>query len=149
MDVRTITPNLAIAGQPTKDDLQALKDAGYVGVVNLRNDNEPEQVLSTSAEGEAVKALGMDYLHQGFGGTPFSTPAVANVCDFLDRHSDGKVLVHCRSGGRAAALVLLQQARAHRWPADEAISQGKALGLELSPPLKMMVEQFFMWNPGF
>jgi protein tyrosine phosphatase (PTP) superfamily phosphohydrolase (DUF442 family) len=45
------------------------------------------------------------------GGAPLSGPGVGAVCDFLDRHSDGKVLVHCRKGGRAAALVLLHRRR--------------------------------------
>ena len=43
--LKTITPTIAIAGQPTEDDLRALKKAGYVAVVNLRHDGEPDQPL--------------------------------------------------------------------------------------------------------
>ena len=65
---RAITPQVTIGDQPTEADLARLKAEGYTGVVNLRNDGEPEQPLGTAAEGEEVRALGMDYLHMGVGG---------------------------------------------------------------------------------
>ena len=59
-----------------------------------------------------------------------------------------KVLVHCRKGGRAVALLLLQQARANKWSADEAIARGKAMGLEVDGGLKTMVETYLREPPG-
>src|SRR6516165_8462764 len=111
---KPVTPNITIGDQPSEDDLLECKYEGYSGVVNLRNDGEPEQPLSTSAEGERVRAVGMKYLHYGVGGKPLDDPGVSEVCDFIDRLAGegGKVLVHCRKGGRAMALVLIQQARA-------------------------------------
>src|SRR4051812_7134268 len=103
----TNTPGITVADQPSDADLGRLKAEGYTGVVNLRNDGEPEQPLSTSEEGERVRAMGMDYLHYGVGGAPLSEEGVASVSAFLERHAPGKVLVHCRKGSRAAALVLL------------------------------------------
>ena len=130
--------------QPTEADLRSMKDEGYVGIVNVRNDGEPDQPLGTAAEGERARALGIDYLHFGVGAAPLSEQGVASVCEFLDAHSEGKVLVHCRKGGRAAALVLLQQAnannmerqRSHRaGPRDGPGGRGRAqdAGRDLSP----------------
>ena len=107
---RTIPPNLVIADQPTEADIEALPGQGFVGVVNLRNEGEPEQPISTAAEGEKVRALGLDYIHMGVGAAPLLEQDVDQVCRFLDDHKEGKVLVHCRKGGRAAAIVLLCQA---------------------------------------
>ena len=76
MNARTITAHVAISDQPTEDDLRAMKDAGYVGIVNLRHDGEPEQPLSTAAEGEQVRAAGLDYLHYGVGGAPVGSSRV-------------------------------------------------------------------------
>ena len=146
MNARPITPNITLAGQPTAEELKELKSAGYVGVINLRNDGEPEQPLNTSDEGELVRTLGMDYLHRGVGGGPLSPDSVAAVCEFLERHAGEKVLVHCRSGGRVAAMLILQQARAHKWTASEAIARGKAMGLEVSGGLKTLVEQYLATN---
>jgi uncharacterized protein (TIGR01244 family) len=141
---RPFTRAITIGDQPTEADLEQLKQEGYTGVVNLRNDGEPEQPLSTSAEAEVVRKLGMDYLHYGVGAAPLSEPGVNAVCDFVDQHTAGpsKVLVHCRKGGRAVALVLLQQARANKWTADEAVEKGKAMGLAVDGGLKTMVENY-------
>jgi uncharacterized protein (TIGR01244 family) len=140
---RTVTPQITIGDQPTEEDLLECKYEGYVGVINLRHDGEPEQPLSTAEEGSKVKALGLEYLHYGVGGSPLSDPGVSDVCDFIDRLAQGgKVLVHCRKGGRAMALVLLQQARAAGWSAEETIAKGKALGLQVDGQLKQMVEDY-------
>lgn len=145
---RVITPGLTIGDQPTEADLKALRAEGYVGVVNLRNDGEPEQPLGTAAEGEVARTLGLDYTHYGVGSAPLSEAGVGSVCEFLDRHAgSGKVLVHCRKGGRAAALVLLHQARLHGWGADEAVSQGKAMGLDVEGGLRTLVETYLKEHP--
>ncbi len=137
---RAITPKLAIGDQPTGADLARFQAEGYTGVVNLRNDGEPEQPLSTDAEGAEVRTLGMDYLHVGVGGTPLTEEGVKSVCDFLDGHD--KVMVHCRKGGRAAALVLIHQARANHWSAAEAAAKGRTLGLEVDGGLRSIVEDY-------
>lgn len=139
---RAITPTITVADQPSESELAALKDEGYVGVVNLRHDGEPEQPLGTAAEGEHVRSQGLDYLHYGVGGAPLTEEGVGAVCAFLDKHSTGKVLVHCRKGARASALVLLQQAKVHQWSPAEAVEKGRAMGLEIDGGLKMMVELY-------
>ena len=137
---RAITSQITIGDQPTEADLARLKAEGFSGVVNLRNDGEPEQPLSTSAEGEKVRALGMDYLHMGVGGSPLAQVGVESVCDFIDAR--GKVMVHCRKGGRAAALVLIHQAKANDWSAAEAAAKGRGLGLEVDGGLRSIVENY-------
>ena len=141
---RPITPGITIGDQPTEDDLLECKYEGYSGIVNLRNDGEPEQPLSTAREGDKVRILGMEYLHHGVGGAPLADPGVSAVCDFIDRLTagDGKVLVHCRKGGRAMALVLIQQARLHGWAPQEALAKGQAMGLQVDGPLRLMVESY-------
>src|SRR3954451_1577826 len=92
-------PTITVAAQPDRADLQALKGEGYVGVVNLRNDGEPEQPLGTAAEGAVAQGLGLDYLHYGVGAAPLTEAGVSSVCEFIDRHAaGGKVMVHCRKG---------------------------------------------------
>jgi uncharacterized protein (TIGR01244 family) len=141
---RPITPAITIGDQPTEADLEQLKKEGYTGVVNLRNDNEPEQPLSTADEGAKVRALGMDYLHYGVGAAPLTTQGVTAVCDFIDKRSAGKekVLVHCRRGGRAVALLLLQQARVNNWTTAEVFAKGKDMGLDVEGQLRMLVQTF-------
>jgi uncharacterized protein (TIGR01244 family) len=147
MQRRQITPEIAIADQPTAADLETLKQEGYLGVVNLRHPGEPDQPLEPAAEGQKVRELGMNYLHQGVGGQPLSEEAVAAVGTFLDEHAGSKVLVHCRKGGRAAALVLLHLARSEGWSAAEAVTRGRQLGLEVEGGLRAVVEQYLNEHP--
>lgn len=147
---RPITGAITIGDQPTDEDLERLRREGYVGVVNLRNPGEPEQPMSPSEEGERIQGLGMEYLHYGVGAAPLTEQGVESVCDFVDRHAQGgqKVMVHCRKGGRAAALVLIQQARANRWKPEEAIARGREMGLDVDGNLRMMVESYLKSQPG-
>jgi uncharacterized protein (TIGR01244 family) len=142
--MRAVTPAIAIGDQPSEADLAELKKQGFSGVVNLRNDGEPDQPLNPSQEGEKARAAGLDYLHYGVGAAPLSESGVTSVCEFIEQHAQGanKVLVHCRRGPRAVALVLLQQARANKWTASEVVAKGKAMGLEVDGGLKMLVENY-------
>lgn len=147
MNRQQITPEIAVGDQPTAADLEQLKQEGYLGVVNLRHGGEPEQPLDPAAEGERVRDLGMDYLHQGVGGQPLSAELVGAVSTFLDEHAGTKVLVHCRKGGRAAALVLLHLARSEGWPAAEALERGRRMGLAVEGGLRAIVEQYLNEHP--
>jgi uncharacterized protein (TIGR01244 family) len=140
--VRPITPKITVADQPTEADLESFKAQGYVGVVNLRNQGEPDQPLSPTAEGEKAQALGLEYLHVGIGAAPLSETGVSAVCAFLDRHAEDQVLVHCRRGGRAVAMVLLHRALKEKWGPGEAVDKGKSVGMEVEGGLKMLVEQY-------
>ncbi len=146
---KPITGAITIGDQPTEQDLARLKAEGYAGVVNLRNAGEPEQPLSPTEEAGKVQSMGMEYLHYGVGGAPLSEQGVAAVCDFVDRHTQGgqKVMVHCRKGGRAAALVLIQQARANHWKPEEAIAKGRAMGLDVDGGLRTLVETYLQQHP--
>lgn len=148
MQARSVTAGITVADQPTAEELSGLPAEGYVGVVNLRHDGEPEQPLSTAEEARQVKAAGLEYLNVPVGAPPLDEPGVAAVCDFLDRHAQGKVLVHCRKGGRAAALVLIHQAQAQRWPADEALDRGEAMGLKVDGKLRAMVAAYLAAHPS-
>jgi uncharacterized protein (TIGR01244 family) len=141
---KPITGAITIGDQPTEQDLQRLKAEGYTGVVNLRNPGEPEQPMSPTDQAAEVESLGMEYLHYGVGGAPLSPQGVEAVCAFVDRHTQGgqKVMVHCRKGGRAAALVLIQQARANKWTPEEAVAKGSAMGLHVDGGLRTLVESY-------
>ncbi len=148
MQRKPIGHDLEIADQPTEAELKGLRDEGFVGVVNLRHDGEPEQPLRPADEGALVGGVGMDYLHVAVGGQPLTESTVGAVCNFLDAHAGQKVLVHCRKGGRAAALVLLHRARNEGWTAAEAIERGKALGLAVDGPLRVLVENYLADRAG-
>lgn len=149
MHARDVSPGITIADQPTEDDLRGLKDRGYAAVVNLRHAGEPEQPLSPEAEGDAVRELGMGYLHLAIAGNrPLAEQGIDEAVRFLDAHTSDRVLVHCRKGGRAAAIVLIHQAKANGWSADEALEKGREAGLNVEGGLRGLVEQYLGGRPS-
>jgi len=142
--LKQVTPEIWIGDQPSASDLEQLKERGIVGVVNLRNPGEPDQPLSPFEEGDLATALGLKYLHYGVGGKPLDPVGVSTVCEFLCAHTQDsqQVLVHCRKGGRALALVLLHLAKQQGWTADEIAHKCREHGLQLDPALLQMVEGY-------
>jgi uncharacterized protein (TIGR01244 family) len=140
MNPTILRPNLEIADQPTGEELARLRSEGYSAVVNLRRPGEPDQPIDPTAEGDLVREEGLEYLSIPIGGEPITEAQVSAVCDLIDRHSAGKVLLHCKQGGRAAGLALLYLARAEGWPNAEVIDRGRSLGLRLPPPVEALVK---------
>jgi uncharacterized protein (TIGR01244 family) len=143
MQSKLVRDRIVIADQPTRDEILALPEEGYAAVVNLRRDGEREQPLGTAEEGEEARSAGLAYLHEGVGGAPLTPEGVDAVCRFVDEQSaNGKVLLHCLKGGRAAAMAVVYLARKEGWPPQEAVAKGQELGLNVEGNLKVMVELF-------
>lgn len=128
-DIRTLTPDLAVAPQIDLADLAAIKQAGFRTVINNRPDGEsPGQPASAEVEAEAVR-LGLAYR---------SVPVVSGAMTMDDvaafdaalSETDAPALAFCRSGTRSATLWAFTQAGA-RSP-DEILSIASAAGYDLS-----------------
>ncbi|MEQ8396139.1 sulfur transferase domain-containing protein [Thalassobaculum sp.] len=83
-------------------------DEGFKSIVNLRTSDE-KQELGPNADGWIVEEQGLSYLHH-----PVSVDNLSDqVIDrFREKFEDmpGPVLVHCASGKRFGALVILHMA---------------------------------------
>ncbi len=144
MHAREITPAILVADQPDLDDLNHLSTAGIRGVVNLRQAGEPEQPLDPEREREEVQSRGLHYLHRPMGGAALTKSMINDVSLFIEEQTrdSGRVLVHCRKGGRAVAVVLLALTQQNGWQPGEALERGKELGLVVDGNLKIQVEEY-------
>ncbi len=138
---RQLDERLAIADQPSEAELEPLKEQGFVAVVNLRRDGEPNQPLSTEAEGQVVRDLGLNYHHYAVGGQPLDRAEVEAVSQFLQAQS-GPVLLHCLKGARAAALVLLHKMHTEGLTKQQTWEQAEAMDLKFGDPLRGLVEAY-------
>lgn len=114
-------------GQPSEEDIAALKAAGYRKIINLRRAGEPNQPLDPQAQGEAVKRAGMEYVHIPVDPknlNPSSAEAVAKAV----AAADGPVYVHCAAGGRGLSHALIAEAKANGGTADDVLKKAEALG---------------------
>lgn len=110
-----IDPRLATAGQPSREQLAEVAAEGYELVINLL----PQSEILPDEE-QAVRTLGMAYLHIP---VIWDAPTRENLDQFfaaLDENRPRKVFVHCMMNMRVAAFVFLYRVLREGVPVEEA-----------------------------
>jgi protein tyrosine phosphatase (PTP) superfamily phosphohydrolase (DUF442 family) len=99
-----LTNELATAGQPTEDQLVAVRDSGYTVVVNLGL-ADPRYCLPD--EQRSVLDLGMSYRHIPVN---FESPTASDFqafCAVMSEARGQRVFVHCAANFRVSCFVAL------------------------------------------
>ena len=121
---RQVEPNRYAGGQPSSDDLKALKEQGVRHIISLRTPGE----VAGGIEGNG-QAEGMNYHHIPVAGAAGVTVENAMRLDaLLAEIGDEPVLLHCASGNRVGALIALRAGLAGSDP-EEALQEGREWGL--------------------
>lgn len=142
MDTMKINDEVSVGAQPTEEQLAEFARNGVKTVVNFRTEGEEDQPLSPQAEGEKVRALGMEYLH-----VPVSTEAMGpEVVDgFRAKFPDlpKPLYAHCKSGKRAGAMVMMHIASEQGMSGAETLEKAEQMGFKCDQPqLKEFVERY-------
>lgn len=128
MDLRQLSPNLAVSGQIQPSDVQALAEAGFKVLVNNRPDDEVDDTMDHAVMQQAAAAAGMRYHYLPFHPGQV-TPQL--ISDFGAAISDqGPVIAYCRSGNRCTVLWALNEAG--KLPETEILAQAAQAGYDLS-----------------
>ena len=113
------------SGQPTKEDLDALSEAGVQNVVSVRTEGEIDW-----DEKAYVESLGMTFYSVPVAGASGVTLENAALLTNLLSSIDGEATVlHCGSGNRVGALIALNELESNGGDVDAAIEKGKDWGL--------------------
>ncbi len=99
--------DLASSGQPTREQLPAIAEAGISAVINLAPLTSPGAYAD---EGKRFEELGIDYIHIPVN---WEQPPLADLKTFLvamDQFSGKRILVHCMANARASLFVYLWRA---------------------------------------
>ena len=118
---------IACGGSTSPEALQEIAQMGSKSVINLRLASEAG--AQVEAEGAAVKAAGLIYVHLPFN---IQTPDPALIEDFIaavTRPANQPAYVHCAAGGRAASLWMIKRVLADHWDEQRALTEANALGL--------------------
>ena len=114
---RAYSPMLSSSGQPSAEQLEAVRDAGFERVVFLAlTDSEG----SIDNEDSIVRQLGMEFVHIP---VIWDTPSPDDVALFLALMSgapEKKTLVHCQVNYRASAFSFLYRVLHEDVPVGEA-----------------------------
>jgi len=129
-DIRSVTPDFAVAPQISPQDMAELAAAGFSCVISNRPDAEVPPALSSASLAAAAEAAGLEYVHVPIVGMP--SPAAVEAIFAAVQSADGPVLAYCRSGTRSITAWAIGQAE-HGGAAPEAlIALGREAGYDLS-----------------
>ena len=125
-----VTPWLVRGGQPSKEALLMLGEAGIRTVVNLRWSadslwNERQWILETNMN---YKVIPLTYL---------TLPTRAQINQFLqvlDDEANRPVFVHCQHGvDRTGMMLAIWRIARQNWTADQAYAEMRDLGFHKFP----------------
>ncbi len=117
---------VTFAGQPTKAQIIAFAQSGGKLLVNTRTKQEMDALDFNQAQ--LAKDLGLTYLHIPMSGHQIN-PADPFTLGQALAFNDGPVLMHCRSGSRAAMLYALHLVNTSQLTKDQALQKAIALGM--------------------
>ena len=117
---------LLIGGQPSPEQLTAIREAGYRTVITLRTNNEP----GDEGEQATVERLGMKFVRIPVAGASGLTEDNARALSKALGETDVlPAVLHCASGQRVSAMLGLKAFVVDRASAEAAMDLAKSLGI--------------------
>jgi len=111
-----------LAGQPMQTHLDSLIEAGVKLVINLRTDDEMDHLSYN--ESKYLKSKKIKYIHIPMGGDDgYNAETIDKMGKSINK-TDGKVLIHCRSAGRATYAWMAWLIRYQDYSIDKAVRLG-------------------------
>ena len=139
-DQMHINEQITSGRQPTAEEFTQLAREGFRSVVNLRTWPEEDQPLSPEAEGAQVRDLGLEYLHLPVSTTDLTPEQVDQFRQAL-LQLPKPVYVHCHTGKRAGAFVMMHLAAEQGWSGQEALQKAEEMGFACDVP---RLQEFFL-----
>jgi protein tyrosine phosphatase (PTP) superfamily phosphohydrolase (DUF442 family)/catechol 2,3-dioxygenase-like lactoylglutathione lyase family enzyme len=115
---RAVDEELATGGQPSSDELTAVREAGFEVVINLGLHDAPGYSLED--EPGHVSSLGMEYIHIP---VQFGNPTREDLDVFfnaMDACKGRKIFLHCAANKRVSAFLGLYRLTRCKWPPGKA-----------------------------
>jgi protein tyrosine phosphatase (PTP) superfamily phosphohydrolase (DUF442 family) len=120
-----ILPNVVTGGQPTADQLKALKAAGGDMVLDLRDPMEPRPV----DEAALVRELGMEYVNIPVRAGSLDDTTLEHILAVLRRAGNRIVFFHCGSGSRVGGALIPYFILDQGMEEEDAVGQAMRVGL--------------------
>ena len=120
-----ILPNVVSGGQPTTEQLKALKAAGGEIVLDLRDPMEPRPM----DESVLVRELGMEYVNIPVRGGALDDSTLERILAVLRAAGDRTVFFHCGSGSRVGGALIPYFILDQGLEEQDAVDQAMRVGL--------------------
>lgn len=152
-DVRAIAPKMAnagqpladvaTAGQPEREDLEHLAEAGYKTVIDLRAPEEPRGL----DEPAVVRRAGMEYVNIPVGHEDVDDETFERFREVMIDPERRPALVHCASANRVGALLIPYLILDEGKPPEDAVRMTSEIGLR-SAELKQAALRYATRRPN-
>ncbi len=126
-NLHRLETTVACSGSLKVDAVPAVKEMGFVSIVNLRLASEPG--ANVEEEGAAAKAVGLKYFHIPFSSTEPTTEAVDKFIAAITSKGAEPAFIHCGGGNRAATMWYIKRMVVDHWTPDKAWDEASALGM--------------------
>lgn len=133
MDLRQLTPNLAVSPQIDLSDVAVLAQSGFKTLINNRPDDE-DGAVDHQAMAKAAADAGMEYHYLPFRPGQVTPDLIQGFAAALD--GSKPAIAYCRSGNRSTVLWAL--AHAGRLSEAEVLSTASQAGYDLSGVVPLM-----------
>lgn len=134
---------------PEADQIRQAAQEGFRSLINMQTDDEDKTLkMKPEDEGRRAEEAGLTYLHHPVDGEKLSD----DVVDAFRRKATdlpAPVLVHCASGKRSGAFVMMHIAREQWMSGEEVIEKAEELGFECdTPELEKFVKDYVNSHSG-
>ena len=128
-DIKKINNDIAVAAfDPDESSFKTFAEKGFKSVINLQTADE-EQNLDPGKEEELANDNNLKYSHIGVSKENLSETVVDNFRKELESLPK-PVVVHCTSGKRSGAFVMMHIGCKENMSGDEVIKKAKEMGFE-------------------
>lgn len=134
MDLRQLSPDLAVSPQIAPEDVPLLAEAGFKVLVTNRPDNEVDSDIDHNAMAAAAEAAGMQHYYLPFAPGQITSDLIDGFAEATS--GEQPVIAYCRSGHRCTVLWALTQSG--KLPEDEILRTATEAGYDLSPVIPLM-----------
>lgn len=129
-----LTPDYAVAGAITPEDIAAFAEAGFKTLINNRPDGEERGQASANTCAEAARKAGLAYHHiPASSREDVLSDHVVDATIEAIRESTGPVLAHCRSGFRSSAIWAAAMAKSGAKSSQDVQDLVAAAGFDIGP----------------
>ena len=130
--------NYYLSAQPSLEALRWYKSQGVNKIINLRTEKENKDYSAYAySEQNIAEELGFEYHSLPIGGSKDYTPENLAKFEKLIK-GDEKLLIHCRSAGRATILFMAYLIQHEGYSANEAATIGRQIKFSL--PFEKMLD---------
>ncbi|MGK7752139.1 MULTISPECIES: beta-lactamase hydrolase domain-containing protein [unclassified Roseovarius] len=119
---------------PEADQVRQAAQEGFRSLINMQTDDEDKKLkMKPEEEAETAREAGLTFLHHPVDGEKLSEDLVD---DFRRKAIDlpAPVLVHCASGKRSGAFVMMHIGSEQGITGDEVIRKAEEMGFECDTP---------------